>query len=170
MIDEDAPIALRDANHKDKNLIVVEPLATKAQADGLISPSLLTNRMRIVYGREFTRGKAGELGELARLGQFLKQPPQSGTAPRQAAQAMLGQRGMDLAALSTGFYNPAIPMAYYGAKGTGMLANRGLQSRNVNQTLIAKLLTQKSPNSVAMQPKAAISAGNISGLLSAQGQ
>lgn len=141
MIGEDAPEAMRQAKHTYKNLIAVEPLASKVQSTGLISPAQLTNRMRTVYGRQFTRGNAGDLGELAELGQFIKQTiPNSGTAQRQAAQAITGQRGLDLAALGGGFINPAIPAAYYGTKGLGMLGNRALQSRNVNPETVRKAI------------------------------
>ena len=53
-----------------KNLLAVEPLATKAKK-GNISPTLLNQRVARVYGRQHTRGKAGDIGELARLGHEL---------------------------------------------------------------------------------------------------
>lgn len=134
LIGEGAPEALKNAKYQYKNLIAVEPLAQKAQVDGFISPALLNSRVAQVYKRDFTRGKAGELGDLALLGQAIKQRvPQSGTAPRQMMQN-LGVT--DLAALGTGFVNPALPVAYFGGKLGKLGANRYLQSRNVNPSVI----------------------------------
>jgi hypothetical protein len=157
MIGENAPDALKTAKYQYKNLIAVEPLAQKVQVDGFISPSLLSNRVAGVYKRQFTKGKAGELGDLAEIGQAIKQSlPQSGTAPRQAVRDM----GLGLGAIGGGFINPAIPAAYFGGKGTQILGNRLLQNRNVNQDLLQELLTKKLP---AISGQSPLRLGTISG-------
>lgn len=61
---------MQQAKQLWRNLITIEPLAQKAVA-GNISPSLLSNRASQVYGRQYTRGNAGNLGEIARVGRDL---------------------------------------------------------------------------------------------------
>ena len=65
-----------------KNLLVIEPLAAKAKG-GNINPTLLSNRVSKIYGRSFVRGKAGKIGELARIGsELLNIPGGSDTAQK----------------------------------------------------------------------------------------
>lgn len=130
MIGDDAPKELIKAKHRYKDLIVIEPLAVKAQSDGLINPSLLNSRVSQVYKRAHTRGKSGDIGELARLGQHIKQKlPDSGTAGR---QSIMRTGAETTAALGSGFVNPALPLVYAAGKGTHILGNRMLQNYNVN--------------------------------------
>lgn len=68
--DEAAQAALSQAKQKYKNLLVIEPLARKAKG-GNISPTQLTSRVGKIYGRQFTTGQAGEIGDLARIGNEL---------------------------------------------------------------------------------------------------
>lgn len=68
--DPAARAALRQAKLEYKNLIAVEPLAQKSKA-GIIPVTQLSNRVARVYGRSFTRGQAGEIGDLARIGKEL---------------------------------------------------------------------------------------------------
>lgn len=143
IIGEDAPEALKKAKYQYKNFIALEPLAQKAQVDGFISPAQLSNRVKAVYKRDYTLGKAGELGDLAKIGQVIKQQiPNSGTAQRNAANKLLSP-AVDMGALSAGFYNPAIPAMYFGGKGVGLLGNRALQSRNYNPKVLEKALNPK---------------------------
>lgn len=53
-----------------KNLLVIEPLAAKTKS-GFINPTQLINRVSRIYGRQFVRGKAGDIGQLARVGNEL---------------------------------------------------------------------------------------------------
>ncbi len=62
--------ALSKAKQQYKNLIAIEPIANKAQK-GRINPALLQARVQKVYGRSYTRGNAGDIGELARIGREL---------------------------------------------------------------------------------------------------
>lgn len=72
---------LAEARAQFRNLKTVEPLAAKAPT-GQISPALLLGEVRSQFPNFATEG-AGDLGDLARIGQqFLKTPPNSGTAER----------------------------------------------------------------------------------------
>lgn len=74
--------ALQNARFQYKNLMTVAKLAPKADANGIISPALLRGAVSTQFKNQAFQG-AGDLGELARIGQiFMKEPPQSGTAPR----------------------------------------------------------------------------------------
>lgn len=142
-ITEGAPEKLRQAKQQYKNFLVLEPLASKNTIEGVIPPAQLQNRVRQIYKRQYTRGQAGDIGELAEIGQLIKQNvPNSGTAQRTAARALLGQGGIpdNAAILGTGFVNPLIPTAIYAAKGLGMGANRAIQGRNYNPAVIARKL------------------------------
>lgn len=70
IISDGAPEALRDAKQKYKNLIVLEPLMANVKG-GNISPARLTHRVNKVYGRQFIKGQAGEIGEIADISREL---------------------------------------------------------------------------------------------------
>lgn len=157
--------ALTDAKYKYKNLIAIEPLAQKVQEEGIISPALLTNRVRQVYGRDFTRGRAGELGDLAKLGQVIKQKvPDSGTP---IGNVMLG--AMTGGNVPLAFISPTAAAAQAGATGLGILGNRAIQSRNIDPEVI-KRLSQGLPALNALSGQRALGLGNLSGIISAQGE
>lgn len=79
---QDVREALTRARYEYKNMKTIEDLAEKAGPDGQISPAQLLGRVRAKFDN-FAYGGGGDLGELARIGQtFLKEPPNSGTAPR----------------------------------------------------------------------------------------
>lgn len=159
-ISQDAPDVLRNAKYQYKNLIAIEPLVQKSQIKGQISPSQLLGRVRSVYKRSFTRGNAGELGDLANIGQFIKESvPNSGTSQRTLARNIL--TGNVATAVPFGFVNPIIPMAQATVTGVAGGANRLLQNQNYNQQAIAKIL--QNPE-VAMRLPGVVS-GNISGQL-----
>lgn len=84
--------AWAQARRQYRNMIVVEKAATAAgenAAQGLISPSQLRNAVVAQNRRAYARGD-GDFGELARAGEGILKPlPQSGTAPRLAAQHTL---------------------------------------------------------------------------------
>lgn len=95
-LERSAPQEVRDAltraRYEYKNLKTIEDLAEKAGPDGQISPAQLLGRVRAKFDN-FAYGGGGDLGELARIGQtFLKEPPNSGTAPRLAE--MLKRHGV----------------------------------------------------------------------------
>jgi hypothetical protein len=79
---------LSQARSQYRNLKTVEPLAAKAPT-GKISPALLLGAVRSEFPNFATHG-AGDLGDLARIGQaFIKEPPNSGTAERGLVLNML---------------------------------------------------------------------------------
>lgn len=130
--DETAQAAFKATKQKYKNLIVIEPLANKAKG-GKFSPTLLQDRVSKVYGRQFTRGDAGEIGDLARIGYELL--PELG-----------GSDTMQKTALTSAVWGGASGAAWIDPVTTSTIlgANRLLQSGlNRNQGLIKKALTPK---------------------------
>lgn len=78
---EDAQ-ALQQARWQYKNLQTVAKLAPKADVSGIISPALLRGAVGTSFKNQAFQG-AGDLGELAQIGQtFMKEPPNSFTANR----------------------------------------------------------------------------------------
>ena len=118
--------AFSKTKQKYKNLLALEPLAAKAKA-GNISPTQLHSRVGRIYGRQFTRGKAGDIGDLARVGnELLAQLGGSDTMGRLSAFIQGGA-----------LLNPTTmaPTAL------GLTGNRVLQSGvNRNQKLVNKAL------------------------------
>jgi hypothetical protein len=115
--------ALSQAKQRYKNLIVLEPVATKAKG-GMISPSLLNNRVASVYKRAYTLGNSGDIGELARVGYELL--PELGGSDTTQKLLTVGAAGSMLS-------NPVsiAPLA------VGVGGNRAFQSAvNRNQSLV----------------------------------
>lgn len=74
--------ALQNARFQYKNLMTVAKIAPKADANGIISPALLRGAVSTNFRNQAFQG-AGDLGELARIGQiFMKEPPTSNTSER----------------------------------------------------------------------------------------
>jgi hypothetical protein len=70
---------------------IIEPLVAKAKG-GDISPQALMGAVTSDSSKKsmMARGKGGEIGDLARIGQaFLKEPPSSGTGERLGAYSLL---------------------------------------------------------------------------------
>lgn len=134
--DDVAKAALSDAKRKYKNLLVVEPLSNKA-VGGDINPTLLANRAEKIYGRAYTTGNAGELGDLARIGkELLAREGGSDTTPK-LLQAGLG--GTALTAIA----NPSIGVPALGIAGAAAATNRGIQSGILrNQYLINRAINK----------------------------
>lgn len=123
--DDVAKEALSNAKYKYKNLLAIEPLAQKAKG-GNISPTQLANRVARIYGRQYTTGRAGELGDLARIGSELL--PELGGSDTLQKAAYLG------AAATGGFFEPI-------TVGSTLAANRALQGGiNRNPRLINRML------------------------------
>lgn len=73
---------LQNARFQYKNLMTIQGLAAKAGVEGTISPTLLNGAVNTSFKNRAFSG-AGDLGELAQIGQtFMKEPPNSGTASR----------------------------------------------------------------------------------------
>jgi len=140
----------REARREYKNLLVLEKAlqgAGENTAMGLISPSQLRNAARSQNKRAYVRGK-DDLGPLARAGEAVMKPlPQSGTAPRQAAQNMMaafGAAGGSLAAGAPGAFIGAISAAAAPAIGSRMLMSRPVQRYLSNQTA-AEYMASRAP-------------------------
>jgi hypothetical protein len=115
---------LQNARWQYKNLMTVAKLAPKAQDTplGLISPSLLSGAVNTNFKNRAFQG-AGDLGELAKIGQtFLKEPPQSGTIPRGADLAGPLGIGAGIGALS----EIGLNLANHPDSGISALASMGL--------------------------------------------
>jgi hypothetical protein len=88
---------LREARRQYRNYIPIERAITGSGAEvaeGVISPSQLRNAVVQAHGRRnYARGR-GDFEELVRAGEAVMKPlPQSGTAPRQQYQGVLGMLG-----------------------------------------------------------------------------
>lgn len=119
--------ALTEARSQWRAMKTVEDLVEKSPT-GDISPALLMGQVRSAStrfdgstsGMAYTGG--GPMGDLARIGQqFLKAPPDSGTAGRMLVNGLVGGGGgTSIVAAATGMVNPltlaAVP--------SGLLANR----------------------------------------------
>lgn len=82
---------LKDARFKYAMGKIIEPLVAKAKG-GDISPSGLMAAVTSDKAKKtlMARGRGGEIGDLARIGQaFLKEPPSSGTGERLGAYSLL---------------------------------------------------------------------------------
>lgn len=135
--DDALKAGLKNTKQQYKNLLAVEPLAVKAKG-GDISPTLLNNRVAKIYGRQHTRGKSGDLGEIARVGfELLGELGGSDTA-----QKMLYSAGAGAGVLG----GQAIPVS--GA----LAANRGFQKWfNQNQNLAEEALYKAYKKSLSSQ-------------------
>lgn len=130
--DPAAKEALSAAKEKYKNLIAIEPLAQKAKK-GFINPTLLNNRISKVYGRSYTTGNAGKIGDLARIGyELLGEAGGSDTT-----QKLLYTVG----ATGGGLYNAPITagvIAGNRALQSGLLRNQGLVNLAADKAIANK--------------------------------
>lgn len=133
---------IREAKNQYKNLIVLEPLAAKATG-GNIPVTQLTNRVNRVYGRQFVRGRAGDIGELADIGRELL--PEVGGSPTAQNLATMG-------ALGSGVISPATIPGIVSA----VAVNRAIQSgANRNQAIINAMTKDARNQILALPPPAA---------------
>lgn len=107
----------------------IEPLVAKTK-DGIIPPSQLMGRMTAdkLGKTRMAQDRAGEMGRLARLGQYMKEAPDSGTADR-------------------ALVNLAVPTALYGAQNYGLIDPTTAIA--LGGGLMANRLGLKAINSVA---------------------
>lgn len=117
---------LAQTNAQYKAMKTIEPLVEKSTT-GDMSPALLMQAVRKSYGGMAYNG-GGDMGDLARIGQrFLKEPGNSGTAPREMIMHALGAAGgLGAVALS-----PEMGMTHLAAaSGLGgmVAAGRGLKA------------------------------------------
>jgi hypothetical protein len=119
--------SLTEAKKRYKNLIALEPLAVKAKG-GMISPSQLNSRVARIYGRQYTTGKAGEIGDLAKIGYELL-PELGGSDTTQKLLYAGGALGGMLSPITTG-------AALLGGRvlQKGLIQNQGLVNRAIKDT------------------------------------
>lgn len=140
IISDGAPQALRDAKHKYKNLIVLEPLMANIKK-GNIAPSSLTARVNKIYGRQFIKGQSGDIGEIADISRELL-PELGGSDTAQKiilAGSVLG-----------GVLDPATLLITGGAT----TVNRAIQSGVNRNQAIVNAMTKKARNELLALPPA----------------
>lgn len=144
---------LKEARRQYKALKTVEPLTLRADtisggspSTGDINPSALLAEVKKNYpGSNLTRGKVGEMADLAKIGQlFLKPPPDSTTATRtrinQAIGSMLPLAGGAAGAL-TGVAGAAAGTA--ATLGANRLINAYLRNQSGANRMIQRGLGQE---------------------------
>lgn len=154
---------LTEARYQYKNLKTLEPLLAKGMSEGNIRPALLKNRVVTNWGaKQVATGKAGELGELARVGDLIKSKiGDSGTAERMAAYyGLYAAPGAAYGAITTegDMMDKLGGAAAYGA-GT-VAAARGYQAYNRNPALVNRAIN------AATTAKLPATAGTAGGYLS----
>ncbi len=155
---------LQKARFQYKNLMTVAKLAPKADANGFISPPLLRGAVNTNFKNAAFKG-AGNLGELARIGQtFMKEPPNSFTANR--AKDLLSHFGtgglLGGEALGLYLHNPLVmagavaPIALQKAAQMAKEARLGPGATN-------RLLGNNGPSAINALTPYAIPAGSLAG-------
>jgi hypothetical protein len=147
--DEIAKAGISSTKQKYKNLLVIEPLAAKGKG-GNINPTLLNNRVSKIYGRQHVRGKSGEIGELARIGNELL--PELGGSDTVSKSIYTG-----MGVLGLGAIDPATGTL----AATALGGNKAYQSwLNQNQKIISKTLEDNFKKAMSdPATAAALSAG-----------
>lgn len=157
-IDRAALDAFKNSKYQYKNLIVLEPLLQRDQIAGGFSPAQLLGRVRQVYGRSFTKGDAGAMGDLANLGQYIKDDiPNSGTSQRQSVRKVLTGdiKGLLPTAGALSLVNPLAGIAALGLQGLstggGYLLNKSLQRGNFSPDKLEKALKNFEKNQIPVK-------------------
>lgn len=128
--DDDIAKEITDAKYRYKNYKTVQGLTIKDQVSGNVSPTQLTQKVVNSFGADaVSTGRAGDLGEIARVGQTMRKLNDSGTAKNQVFQQILnGNLG---AAIPVSLLNPAAGAAQAAATGAAWLGNRALQNKDI---------------------------------------
>lgn len=150
--DSDPKIAkeITDTKYKYKNFKTIIAPSARNQATGDINPAALTNEVMRSFGRDkFATGRAGDLGEIARLGQSMRLPNSSGTA-----ENLMAQRGL---------FENVIRSPQY-------VANAMLQAYNRNPKNVNMLMEKQNQLPALYQSgiKTPILSGQLGGMLGAQ--
>jgi hypothetical protein len=144
--DRDAWAAVR---REYGNRKTIAPLVAKS-ADEMLSPTQLMGAVTnsATAKESMASGTRGELGELAKVGQRLKEPPNSGTSPRQDAKEWfdLGRLPFKLAGLPIG----ATAGRLIDSETLVKLMMR--ENRGMTRAAAAKLLKQLAPTAGASAP------------------
>lgn len=139
-IPPDQQAALATARSQWKALKTVEPLVGKSTI-GNISPPALMTPVKSSYGNiAYTGG--GPLGDLARIGQMMKEPPSSGSAERGSAILALRDLGTAAAGTLAGVTHPidaaAVGGSVLGTAGLARGVNAYLNSQSVANRLVSR--------------------------------
>lgn len=90
----------------------LEPLVAKAMTGDISGPSLMARVTADKAGKSrMAQGAAGEMGDLAKIGQLIKEPASSGTAERAAVYGALGSLG-GLGGVA--YFDPLSALGLYG--------------------------------------------------------
>ena len=168
----------RSANADDLNLLqqtraqykamkTIEPLVERS-ATGDISPTALMQQVRQRYGSMAYNG-GGDMGDLARIGsRFLREPPNSGTAPRNMWTNLLtGGAGV---AGGLGIADPSLLTSVAATGGKALLgipALRGL-SAAINSDAYRDLLVNRALDTYPAWQRGVIGARNAIGAAGAR--
>lgn len=86
----------------------IEPLVAKSKYGDISGPELMSRVTADKAGKSrMAKGAAGDLGDLARIGQLIKEPGSSGTAERGLAYGILGGGALANPAATAGVYGAA---------------------------------------------------------------
>lgn len=137
--------AWREVRNQYRNMLVIEKLATGANAEaaqGIIKPQALLSAVAQQNRRDLARGR-GDFADLAKAGHgVLKELPNSGTPARLAAMQLLNIFGGTMA---------GVPGAIASAGGQG-LAARALMSAPVQRYLSNQTMARAIQNQAAQTP------------------
>ena len=143
--------AFIDARTKYAKGMTLEPLVAKATGtEGNISPALLQSEVAKGGGkRRLARGTAGEMGDLAAIGQrFIKEPASSGTAERALAYELMAGGGAHALGV------PGVIPAMVGANVGANIVNR--LGPSVSRAVIGGAPLKEVPR---LAPRGGLSAG-----------
>lgn len=157
-LSKDDLAAYQNARGQYKALKTVEPLTLRADSSGGVSPAtgdISPASLRGAVNRSYSNAATAQAGDiplndLAKVGQrFLKEPPDSGTASREAVGhglGMLGSVGTAIAAALAGEHiGMSLPEAI-AAGGSAMAAGRGLGYFLRGNTLPGSIATGRMIN------------------------
>jgi hypothetical protein len=128
--------ALLDLTNKQYGAMkTLEPLVAKSTT-GDISPASLMGAVtkNAAAKTSMARGTRGDLGDLAQVGQLLKEPPQSGTEPRMMIRNLLAGIGSAGGALAGG--QVLGPLNTLGVGALTVAGSRGIQNFLQNPELV----------------------------------
>lgn len=152
---------LRQARYGYKNLMTVKDIAAKAGVEGDINPNLLLNAVKKSY-KDLPFSGGGNMGELARITQLMKEAPSSRTAERTTAMDLVKSVGRTLEGTGlgagAGYALGASPMAALTGVGAtlggGKVTNLLLNSDWYRDRLLNAALSGPGPVSNFMNSSA----------------
>lgn len=144
----EAQQALSQARYQYKVMKTIEPLVEKSPT-GNINPTLLMGAVRGSFGNMAYNG-AGNMGDLARIGQMIKPPPNSGTPERLAVLgALTGGAGSGIIGAMHSPVDAVMGLAgALGVPAVARIANTAMNNPAVRNALLARALGKTSGPSV----------------------